>query len=50
VGVPLLGFWLGRYDWIGANIDLIFVLIVLVSVVPVGVELLKSRRQKTANR
>jgi membrane-associated protein len=50
VGVPLLGFWLGRYDWIGANIDLIFVLIVLFSVVPVGVELLKSRRQKTANR
>jgi membrane-associated protein len=50
VGVPLLGFWLGRYDWIGANIDLIFVLIVPVSVVPVGVELLKSRRQKTANR
>jgi membrane-associated protein len=49
VGVPLLGFWLGRYDWIGANIDLIFVLIVPVSVVPVGVELLKSRRQKAAD-
>lgn len=49
VGVPLLGFWLGRYDWIGSNIDLIFVLIVLASVVPVGVELLKNRRQRAAD-
>ncbi|MDQ0767997.1 membrane-associated protein [Pseudarthrobacter defluvii] len=45
VGVTFLGFWLGRYAWIGANIDLIFVVIVLVSFVPVGVELLKNRRQ-----
>lgn len=45
-GVTLLGFWLGRYAWIGANIDLIFVVIVVVSFVPVGVELLKSRRHK----
>jgi membrane-associated protein len=48
VGVPLLGFWLGRYDWIGANIDLIFILIVVVSVVPIGLELLRNRRAKTA--
>jgi membrane-associated protein len=46
VGVPLLGFWLGRYDWIGANIDLIFIVIVLASLVPIGIELLKSRRAK----
>jgi membrane-associated protein len=50
VGVPLLGFWLGRYEWIGANIDLIFILIVLGSVVPVGLELLKNRRAKAAGR
>ena len=50
VGVPLLGFWLGRYEWVGANIDLIFILIVLVSVVPIGLELLKNRRAKAADR
>jgi membrane-associated protein len=50
VGVPLLGFWLGRYEWIGANIDLIFLLIVLVSVVPIGIELLKNRRAKADDR
>jgi membrane-associated protein len=50
VGVPLLGFWLGRYEWIGANIDLIFILIVLVSVVPIGIELLKSRRTRATGR
>ncbi|MFF2316513.1 DedA family protein [Arthrobacter sp. NPDC058097] len=48
VGVPLLGFWLGRYEWIGANIDLIFILIVLASFVPIGLELLKNRRKKAA--
>jgi len=46
VGVTLMGFWLGRYAWVGANIDLIFIVIVLVSFVPVGVELLKNRRRK----
>lgn len=49
VGVTLLGFWLGRYEWIGSNIDLIFIMIVVLSFVPIGVELLKSRRQKTAD-
>jgi membrane-associated protein len=49
-GVPLLGFWLGRYEWIGANIDLIFVLIVLVSVVPIGIELLKNRAATADDR
>jgi membrane-associated protein len=46
MGVLLLGYWLGRYEWIGANIDLIFILIVLVSVLPIGAELLKNRRAK----
>jgi len=47
--VPLLGFWLGRYEWIGANIDLIFILIVLASIVPLGLEVLKNRRKKAAD-
>lgn len=50
VGVTLLGFWLGRYEWIGTNIDVIFIVIVLVSFVPVGFELLKSRRGRVAGR
>jgi membrane-associated protein len=46
LGDTLLGYWLGRYDWIGANIDLIFVVIVLASFLPIGVELLKNRRRR----
>jgi membrane-associated protein len=45
VGVTLLGYWLGRYDWIGTNIDLIFAVIVLASFIPIGVELLKNGRR-----
>lgn len=54
VGVTLLGFWLGQYQWVGNNIDVIFVLIVLVSVIPIGVELLKgmlaARKAKNAEQ
>jgi membrane-associated protein len=50
VGVTLLGYWLGRYEWIGANIDLIFIVIVLVSFIPIGVEFVKTRRTARAKR
>jgi membrane-associated protein len=46
VGVTLLGFWLGQYEWVGENIDVIFIVIVLISLVPVAVELLKAGRRK----
>jgi membrane-associated protein len=49
VGVTLLGYWLGRYEWIGANIDLIFIVIVLVSFIPIGIELLKNREAKASD-
>lgn len=42
--VTLLGVWLGQIPWVGKNIDLIFIAIVLISVVPIGLELLKARR------
>lgn len=45
--VTLLGTWLGHYEIIAKNIDVIAVLMVLVSVVPWAVEYLKRRR---ANR
>lgn len=48
VGVTMLGFWLGQYAWVGENIDLIFLAIVFVSVVPMIIEgtkaLLHGRR------
>ncbi|MEN2743635.1 DedA family protein [Sinomonas halotolerans] len=47
-GVTLLGAWLGQYQWVGDNIDLIFIAIVLLSVVPIVVEFfrgLSARKQ-----
>ena len=43
--VTLLGFFLGNIGFIRKNIDLALILIVLVSVIPMGVEYLKHRRQ-----
>jgi membrane-associated protein len=43
--VTLLGTWLGHYEIIAKNIDLIAVLMVLVSVVPWAVEYLRRRRK-----
>lgn len=44
--VTLLGTWLGHYEVIAKNIDVIAVVMVLVSVVPWGIEYLKHRRRK----
>lgn len=44
VGVTVLGYFLGRIDFIKNNIELILVLIVALSLVPVVVELLRARR------
>lgn len=41
-GVTLLGAWLGQYEWVGKNIDIIFVVIVLISVVPVAIEVIRG--------
>lgn len=49
-GVTMLGFWLGRYAWIGQNIDLIFIVIVAASFVPILVEALKARRRQTTDQ
>lgn len=45
-GVTLLGAWLGQYEWVGKNIDIIFIAIVLVSVVPIGIEILRGIKAK----
>ena len=45
-GVTLLGYYLGRFDFVHANIDLILIAIVLVSVLPMIVELLRARGRR----
>ena len=45
-GVTLLGAWLGQFSWVGENIDIIFITIVLISVIPIGVEVLKGLSAK----
>ena len=52
-GVTLLGYLLGQIEFIRDNVDYIFILIVLVSVLPIvfeiGKRILASRRGETAN-
>jgi membrane-associated protein len=45
-GVTLLGAWLGQFSWVGDNIDIIFISIVLISVIPIGIEVLKGLSAK----
>ncbi len=47
VGVTLLGFYLGKVAFVRAHVELILIGVVLVSFVPIGVELLRSRRRRT---
>ena len=48
--VTLLGFFLGNIAFVRTNIDVVLVLIVLVSLLPMGVEYLRHRREKKATR
>ncbi|WP_033290020.1 DedA family protein [Amycolatopsis jejuensis] len=45
-GITVLGSLLGNITFIKNNVDAIFILIVLVSVVPILIEYLRSRREK----
>lgn len=44
-GVTVLGYWLGQFAFVTANIELILILIVVASVLPMVVEVLRARRQ-----
>lgn len=44
-GVTTLGYFLGQIPFVKSNIEFILIGIVLVSVVPVGIELLRNRRK-----
>jgi membrane-associated protein len=49
-GVTLLGYWLGGIPFVASHIELMLVLIALLSVLPIGLEFLKSRRENAARR
>jgi len=44
-GVTVLGYFLGQVAFVRSNIEFILVGIVLLSVIPIGVELIRSRRR-----
>jgi membrane-associated protein len=44
-GVTLLGFWLGQFAIVKNNIELMLVVIVLLSILPMIIELVRGRRQ-----
>jgi membrane-associated protein len=46
VGVTLLGYALGNVEFIKNNIELLLVVVVLISVIPIGVELFRSHRKR----
>jgi membrane-associated protein len=47
VGVPLAGYFLGGIDLIAHNIEVMILVVVGISVLPVGFEYLRARRKKT---
>jgi membrane-associated protein len=44
-GVTILGYFLGQVSFVKSNIELILIGIVVLSVVPIGIELLRGRRR-----
>lgn len=48
-GVTLLGYFLGNITFIKENIEFILILVVVASVVPIGVEYLRHRRQSRSS-
>ena len=47
-GVTLLGYFLGNVSFIGKNLEIFALLIVGISVLPIAIEVLRSRRAKAA--
>ncbi|MGI8530841.1 MAG: DedA family protein [Geodermatophilaceae bacterium] len=45
-GVTLLGYFLGQFEFVKNNIELILIAIVVVSVIPIGFELLRERSRR----
>jgi membrane-associated protein len=47
-GVTVLGYWLGQFGFVRDHIELMILLVVLLSVIPLVLEFLKSRRERRA--
>jgi membrane-associated protein len=47
IGITTLGYFLGEVSWIESNIEIALILIVVISVLPMLIEILRHRR---ANR
>ncbi len=45
-GVTLLGYFLGGFEFVSSNIEIILIAIVLVSVLPIGFELFRARGRR----
>jgi membrane-associated protein len=43
-GVPLLGYYLGQIDWVAENVEKVLIGVVVLSVVPIVVEVVRARR------
>jgi membrane-associated protein len=50
IGVTVLGYWLGQVTFVQQNIEIILIGIVLLSVIPIGVELLRTKSTKRDTR
>lgn len=46
VGVTTLGYFLGEIDWVEENLEIAILAIVALSVLPIAIEVLRSRRQQ----
>ena len=44
IGIPILGYFLGERKWVKDNIEIVLILVVVVSLIPVALELLRHRR------
>ena len=50
VGVTLLGYFLGNVSFIKQNVEIALILVVLVSILPIAFEFLRSRRRKARSQ
>jgi membrane-associated protein len=48
-GVTVLGYFLGKISFVHSNIELILILIVLVSIIPIIIEFFRARRERKAS-
>ena len=49
-GVTILGYYLGQFDFVHENIEAMLILIVVISVVPIGIEFLRARAARKIHK